>query len=501
MISNFKNSIYGLFVKILLGLVAFSLVFWGVGTSNSPRESFIAKIDKNHYIYTERFNQQKKNLVHSIVTMNPGISIDTLDVNSLVLNGMVQNKVLELELQRLGIFVSDEMAKNEIKKNRFFFDKKGNFDQDLFKRIVVNQGMTEKEYINQQKLIVGTQILDSAIIPFSTPESMAKDLYQYQNQSRKLNIIYITPKSEKNSSTPTQEELKKYYDAHQQDFTTPEIRDIEYVIISPRNFDNSPVEKKSLAVTSSENLMHKAMQAIEDDIASGDSLEKIAKKYKLSYYKIDKLSATTPQINNIKPEDRLQFISVAFENDDENSPSETKQISSTSNDYYIFNNKKIYPSKTLGLEQVKPQITAILNNLDAKTVARQSASSIYRKFVVSGNLNDFIKNNKNSITQESITASRSTPKINKTLLEESFNLKTIGAYTNLIQESDNKFVFAVLEKAITSPANNISAKDLAELKRTIAKAVDTATLNELMRYFYGQHTIEIKDIQNADQQA
>jgi hypothetical protein len=492
MISKFKDSLYGLLVKILLGLVAFSLVFWGLGTKNSSREDFAASIDNKHFIYTDKLNLQTKNLTRSIATMNPGISLENIDVESVVLNSLIRNKILELELQQLGISVSDEMAKNEIRKNKFFFNANGHFDHDLFKRIIINQGMTEKEYVTQQKLVVATQIINSAIIPFSAPESMAKSLYQYQNQDRTLSLIYIKPKIDNNSFTPSDEDIKGYYESHTQDFTLPETRDVEYVVLSPKYFDNLPSEKNKITVSNPDKLMHSAIKEIEDDISAGDSLEKIAKKYKIPHYKIDKLSSSTSRINNIKPDDTQKFIALVFENEEENSPSDTKQLSIESNDYYIINTKIIYPAKTVALDKVKAEIIKILNSHDSKSTIKKSANSIYRNFVINSNISDLIKNNKGSVTQDTITISRTSSKINQDLLSAGFDLTTVGSYTNLIQDNDTTFVFAVLEKVTVPTATNIPQKEKSELTKAISDTVDTATHTELMRYFYGKHNIELK---------
>lgn len=486
MLSNFRNSIYGLLTKFLLAIVILSLVVWGVGTNTPSRDNYVVRIDNNHYIYTDKFNQQRKNFVHSIVQMNPNIALDNLNVDSLVLNSMIRNKILELEYQRLGIFVSDNMAKNEISKNRFFFDKEGKFDRNLFKRIVINQGMTEKDYVAQQKMALASQIFESAIIPFTAPASMVQNLYQYQNQDRKIHVIHITPQLDKNTTTPPDEEIQRYYESHQKDFTTNELRDIEFIKISPQNFNKSEAPEKA---------MHNAIKDIEDLISSGESLPTIAKKYNLTHQKIDKLSSKTAQINNIKSGDMPKFISLAFEGDDENSPSDAVQLSSDSNDYYIFNTKTIYPSRLLKLDQVRSDIIKILGTQDKKILLKSNASMIYRKFITAPhNLDNFIKNNKTQVSQETITVTRGSTKIVPTLLEESFNLNHIGAYTNMIQDQNGKFVFAILDKVIVPPANNIAKQTANELNKTIAEAVNTATHNELMRYFYGRHTIEVKQM-------
>lgn len=486
MISNFRNSIYGLLTKFLLALVVLSLVVWGVGTNTPSRDDYVVRIDKNHYIYTDKFNQQRKNFIHSIVQMNPSISLDNLNVDSLVLNSMIRNKILELEYKRLGIFVSDNMAKNEISKNRFFFNKEGKFDRNLFKRIVINQGMTEKDYVSQQKMALASQIFDSAVIPFTAPESMIKNLYQYQNQDRKLNVIYIIPQLNKNTSTPPEEEVKRYYESHHKDFTTNELRDVEFIKITPKNFSKSENPEKE---------MHNSIKDIEDLISSGESLDKIAKKYNLSHQKIDKLSSKTIQVSNIKSGDMPKFLSLAFEGDDENAPSDAVQLSTDNSDYYIFNTKTIYPSKLQTLEQVKQDIVEILTNQDKKILLKSNASMIYRQFITAPHdLDKFIKNNKMQVSQDNVTVTRGSNKIIPTLLEESFNLNKIGAYTNMIQDQNGKFVFAILDKVIVPPANNIAKQTSDELSKNITEAVNTATHNELMRYFYDQHTIEVKKL-------
>lgn len=492
MLLKFRLSLYGFFTKLLLVLVVLSFIFWGVGTNTPSRGEYVAKIDKNHYIYTDKFNQQKQNLIHSIVRMNPSISVDNLNVDSTVLNSMIRNKIMELEYKKLGLFVSDKMAMNEIRKMDFFFNKDGKFDRDFFKRIVINHGMTEKEYVEEQKIAVAAQIFDSAIIPFTPPHSMMMDLYQYQNQDRRLRIIHITPRIDSTVSQPSEEEIQKFYDSHTKDFTVPETRNIEFIVISPKNFSK---------YKDSEKEMHKAIKDIEDYISSGESLSFIAKKYNLIHQSIDNLSPNSPasQIKGINSEYIPKFLSAAFEDDQENSPSDTVQLSPDSSDYYIFNTKKIFPSQIKLLEKVKKEIITILSTHDSKTLLKRNASSIYRKFIAAPNVDSFIKDNKSQVSEDKITISRTSTKINSTLLDESFNLKEIGGYTNMIQNNDN-FVFAVLEDVIMPSANNIPAAVVKDLEKKVSDAVTTATHNELMRYIYDSHVIQVKQ-QNINPQA
>ena len=69
---------------------------------------------------------------------------------------------------------------------------------------------------------------------------------------------------------------------------------------------------------------------------------------------------------------------------------------------------------------MKNDLIKILNSQDEKEILKRNASSIYRQYVINNNKNEFLKNNKDSVTQDTITISRKSPKTQSELLNESF---------------------------------------------------------------------------------
>ncbi|TAG09802.1 MAG: hypothetical protein EAZ42_05765 [Verrucomicrobia bacterium] len=150
----------------------------------------------------------------------------------------VSRMILRQAKEDYGIYPGSEEISNYIRSMRAFAGEDGKFDQAKYNQLVEKGigrfGMTEKDLTELISDIIVSQKLFEVIGTGLTADRdmVAKSLaLNNQKISGHLGILSIDPFEEKIS--PTEEELKKYWDTQQGVFTTAPKRKFTYVLVTP----------------------------------------------------------------------------------------------------------------------------------------------------------------------------------------------------------------------------------------------------------------------------
>lgn len=94
--------------------------------------------------------------------------------------------------------------------------------------VLRQQGISEGEFIGSIRQEMANGLLRGALTAPATLTSplMAETLYRFDNEKRSADIIILKNANAKGITTPTDEQLQKYYDANKMDFLIPESRTI-----------------------------------------------------------------------------------------------------------------------------------------------------------------------------------------------------------------------------------------------------------------------------------
>ena len=108
------------FLKLLVGIIILPFIFWGMGdVFRGGNQNIVATID------SEKINTQ--NFINYLNRLNLNEqarkNIDKSDLVEKILSDYVGKKIVEIEMNRLGINISDTTLKNIITNDENFFKK------------------------------------------------------------------------------------------------------------------------------------------------------------------------------------------------------------------------------------------------------------------------------------------------------------------------------------------------------------------------------------------
>ena len=268
MLNIIRNFSKTLFAKILIVIIIIPFIFWGMGgVFNSGNSNNIAKIN-NQSISTQEFvdfiNQSK---------INPEVIKKNIENNVLeeLLSMYVSQKLLEMEIKDLNIFISDKSLVKKIENNKNFQDENKKFSRIKYEKFLLSQNLTAAGFEKELKMNELRKKLFAYVAGgISSPFFYANNAYVEENKKVEIKFINLENNYEKKESfidadlnlfiKDNAEELKEEY------------IDFSYFKITPSNLSGSNEFNETF---------FKKIDEIENDISNGKEIDELSKKLKI----------------------------------------------------------------------------------------------------------------------------------------------------------------------------------------------------------------------------
>jgi peptidyl-prolyl cis-trans isomerase D len=163
-------------------------------------------------------------------------SFDTPQHRKDILDGLIQQRVLVDEVQRLHLTASDDAVRRTLLADPMIASLKnpdGSIDLDKYKQLLAMQGMTPEQYDERVRYSLAMEQLPSALVSSAfTPKALAQQLTGLSEQQREVQGLAFHASDYAPKIQPTDAQLQSYYDAHKNDFATPATAQIQYLVLS-----------------------------------------------------------------------------------------------------------------------------------------------------------------------------------------------------------------------------------------------------------------------------
>ena len=268
MLNIIRNFSKTLFAKILVVIIIIPFIFWGMGgVFNKGNSNNIAKIN-NYSISTQDFidyiNQSK---------INPEIIKKDLENNVLeeLLTMLVSEKLLEMEIKDLNLFISDKSLVKKIKGNKSFQDDNGKFSRTKYEKFLLSQNFTaarfEKEFKkNELKKKLFAYVAGGIKSPFF----YANNIYIQENKKIKVEFINLENKYQ-NKISFSDTDIDLFINDNKENLKEEYIN-FSYIKITPENLTGS---------NDFDEVFFKKIDEIENNISNGVNLIDLSKQLRI----------------------------------------------------------------------------------------------------------------------------------------------------------------------------------------------------------------------------
>jgi len=234
---DFIRSHQRLMQLILLVLIVPSFVFFGVQGYERMSQSTqsVAKVGGQPISQGELDNAQREQVARMRQTYGAAIDaamFDTPQARATTLDGLIAQRVLMQQAQKQSLGASDRQLQETIMAIPAL-QENGKFSQDRYQSLLAQQGMTPvvfeqrlREDLSMQQ--INAAIENSVMVPKTVVDRFAAIVGQRRDV--KAMVLKLADYTSKVQLAP--DAIQKEYDAHPNDYMTPESAKVEYVVLS-----------------------------------------------------------------------------------------------------------------------------------------------------------------------------------------------------------------------------------------------------------------------------
>lgn len=461
MLEYLRNAADKPVAKILIGLLAFSFVGWGVAEwifGSSVNDTTLVRVGDAE-VTIQQFSVAKAGeLAKMTREQQRDFYADPVAVQALndkVLADLTTQAMVENRADDLGFVVTDSRIANEI---RDFpeFQLNGRFSSYLFDNVLSNSGYTEASFADFLRgQILRSYVLGAMSLPVPVPNFAVVAAYDSRYAQRQVD--YTTIKfSDFKAENPTEEDLKEFYAKNPH--LVPEQRTVSYVLVSadmdkPDSYDEG--YEKAIAV--------------EDDIIAGEAMSVAANKNKAKYVSLGTFDAGNRPVDSVLT-DKIMNVIFGMDEGTESEILETKQ------GFLIVRVDNVIPAHNADFEAVKDKLVSGWKREEQRKQAYIRANELLVDLNQNGNLSG----------KKTVTVSRAAG-APMDLLVAAFNSE-VGS--NSIVPGTNEFYVLHIEKEITP---NPDSKKMSDLRKELQNMSEREIKDDYNSFLIREYPVEVNE--------
>lgn len=229
--------------KVFIGLLVMSFAIWGISDvftgfgNNSVAQ--VGDTEISSLEFETAYRRQLDNLSQQLnqpITPEQGAAFG---IPTQVLSQLLAEAALNDVASNLKLGVSDEAIVRTIQENPAFRGINGAFDRSRLAMVLRNAGISEDEFVLlQQDLAERQQLIEALVGDLIAPEAVVTAFHNHITEERRISYLRIDESNLDEIPTPTDEELKSYFEDNIDRYRAPEYRQVNYLEITPKKIAN-----------------------------------------------------------------------------------------------------------------------------------------------------------------------------------------------------------------------------------------------------------------------
>ncbi|MDE3274061.1 SurA N-terminal domain-containing protein [Pseudoalteromonas sp. G4] len=294
MLERIREGSQGATAKVILTLVILSFALAGIGSYlGQPTETPVATVNGkeiSQMSFARAYENERSRLEQQFGEYFSQIASDpayTARMRENVIQRLVQQELQMQLAQELGLRVSDEAIKEEI-RNIPAFQVAGEFNNDRYLQVIRQMNYQPdgfRDYLRKEMTL--NQLASALIATDFTLENELAATVKLQNQLRDIESVTLSAANFKSEVTVSEDEIKEYYQLNQNQFMAPEMVALDYIELKGTELPlEEAVTDAEIAANYEENkalymeperrrVAHILVENLEDDAAAQAKAEEI----------------------------------------------------------------------------------------------------------------------------------------------------------------------------------------------------------------------------------
>jgi peptidyl-prolyl cis-trans isomerase D len=374
MLQAIRSRAGGIIVKALFGLLILSFGFWGLYTRSpffedkSPQAVVATVGDRDIHAETVQAALQpalERLRAQFGGTLDPA-QVKQLGVLDSIVGQIIDRELLDQEAAHLQLDLSDDVIRTAIMSNPAFVGPDGKFNRDQFNQVLAANRLTEEGLVARlRQEIPRGDLLQAMTAGVVVPRPVIDAVYRYRKETRVADVVAVPLGAAGNIPAPTDDDLTKFYQAHQDMFRAAEYRNFtlaslktseleDGIKISDERLKSAYEERKDDFALPEERDVQQILapteekaKAVEAALSGGEDFQKAATE-------IAGQDASTIDLGLVKADDLPKPLADAAFNLTIDKPSEPIKDELG---WHILRVVKIQPPQASSFDQAKDELT------------------------------------------------------------------------------------------------------------------------------------------------
>ena len=343
MLEYLRNASEKPIAKVLITILAFSFVGWGVAEwifGNVMGDTTLVRVGGSK-VSVQQYNMERS---RELATMTRdemrNVYVDPIAAQKFqndIISKLTTQTMVENRGRDMGFIVSDRRIAREIREYPEF-QENGQFSTLKFDTVLRNSGYNEAEFAEILRAsVLRSMVLGAMSQPIKTPKFATDAMYNARYAERGIEYTVVKFNDFK-VDTPSEDDLRTYYAQHPQ--TIAETRTASYVLVPA---DMSKPDTYSDA--------YDIAIKVEDAIIGGDTLSDAASKNKAKFVSLKPFSSESLPKDDVLTDAMISKL-FAMEEGTESELIETKS------GFVIMRLDKVTPAHTAEFDSVKKSLSS-----------------------------------------------------------------------------------------------------------------------------------------------
>jgi peptidyl-prolyl cis-trans isomerase D len=229
-------------LKMILWVVIFALtisMFFffipGMNTGVGTAETSVASVDGKAISMqdlAEAYRRVLKNYSNGGRNRLDPEMLKSMGLPRQVLDGLIMEKVIEFAAEKMGVDVTVDEVRQAVESYPFFQDQGKFIGIERYKAVLASNSVTitnfEEDVRNEQLAKKVRQIITDAM---SISDRELRDEFARTNQQTVVDYVLLKKEDFKKRITPTEAELRSFFDGHKDQYKVKEKRKAQYLLV------------------------------------------------------------------------------------------------------------------------------------------------------------------------------------------------------------------------------------------------------------------------------
>lgn len=247
MLDVFRRHAGSWVIKIILGFIALTFIWWGVGTYDAENRDVAATVGEDRVTFAEMaetastLEKAYREALGSAFT--PEIA---RDLRQQAIDLLVRRRIMALEAAAMGISATDDEVQREIALTPAF-QANGQFREDRYRQVLSASRISPAAYEASTRSSITLRKLEGLLSAgVLIPETEAKELFLLTSREIRVLVATADPERMKNVPPPSDNEIAAKYEQSRESFRIPARVKLAVAAFSPERFaaDVRPAEEE-----------------------------------------------------------------------------------------------------------------------------------------------------------------------------------------------------------------------------------------------------------------